>query len=173
MKGDFFFWLFPLFFITSHILLPASKHPHLPDGKWHWIGITKTIFIHPISFLNLTSLILFVNKEQHLYHHPPFTHSYHRRVMNCCRTKRAVTEENRKEKKKVCAVEIDRSSEFSAYTQPLYMYLCVCVCELNTSSPCAIHLSDWIYEDARMRTLTTWKIKKANDDRNNTWIRGC
>ncbi|KAL7017385.1 hypothetical protein ACKWTF_010351 [Chironomus riparius] len=65
--------LFALFFITSHILLPATKHPLIPFKKISSQQHTqKKVFIHPISFLNLTSLILFVNKEHHLYHHPPF-----------------------------------------------------------------------------------------------------
>lgn len=93
-KRKVIFFLDALRIILHHVTyLATHKSPTHTFSKIFF-------FTHPISFLNLTSLILFVNKVHHLYHHPrlfppiqPFIHSYRHHSMSCCRTKRAVTEE--------------------------------------------------------------------------------
>lgn len=73
VKGDFFFDALSI--ILHHPHLPrSSNHVHIHAKNVN--RISTATFIHPISFLNLTSLILFVNKEHHLYHHPHAIHSF-------------------------------------------------------------------------------------------------
>ena len=77
-KGDFFLlssWCSSHYSSSRHT--SCSPQQNTPTHTFQKISSQrhtqkKEVFIHPISFLNLTSLILFVNKEHHLYHHPPF-----------------------------------------------------------------------------------------------------